>query len=503
MKAALEAYLTTLNRGTTHREAVLAAAHAMQARPADVVGHAGLLARCRTAIAPVATGLTSSLRRVPIGSRAAIVRVRAGGRYPVVANKGRYAAGVHDPPVDLARRVVEQCLAASDGIARVGVDIACGSGAFLVAMSEAGLTELYGMDTSALCLEVAAVACPSARLLRDEPTKHGPPADLLVGAAPYTARSDLDAARRFDFRHRFPWLGRTLDVVSGFAAAASERARPGGGIGLLLPTDSLVRPHGALWRARFVTRHRVVELVGPLSLPGVRVDASILVAQAGCGPAPLPAYGVTAAEALGVDNVVLDAERRPGDIATMSCIEQHSVPLGDLATISGGVHVVGPGETVPADLVTSQPGEGRVPFAESRGFFAGDRRWLLFKPARLHRATSREIHERPKVVAMRSRARGGLRCEVDRSGVFIGASLTSVVPLDDGVSPESVHALLSTRAVEGWLRVRHGRVTDLTPRVLAEIPFPKAWLGGVSGSLSSAWGVSKVAMESLEDRAQR
>lgn len=503
MKAALEAYLTTLNRGTTHREAVLAAAHAVQQRPADVVEQAGLLARCRTAVAPVATGLTSSLRKVPIGSRAAIVRVNAGARYPVVAHKARYTLGVHDPPVDLARRVVEQCLAASDGVANVGVDIACGSGAFLVAMAEAGLTELYGMDTSTLCLEVAAVACPSARLLRDDPTKHGPPADLLVGAAPYTPRSDLDASRRFDFRHRFPWLGRTLDVVSGFAASASERARPGGGIGLLLPTDALVRPHGSPWRARFVRRHRIFELVGPISLPGVRVDASILVAQAGSGPSPLPAYGLAAEEALDVHNVVLDPERRPGDIALMRCIEQHSIPLGELADISGGIHVVGPGEIVPADLLTGRPGEGRVPFAESRGFFAGDRRWLLYKPGRLHRATSREIHERPKVVAMRSRARGGMRSEVDRSGVFVGASLTAVAPLAGGVSPESVQALLSAPAIEGWLRVRHGRVTDLTPRVLAEIPFPKAWLDGDSGSLSSAWGVSEAAIESLEDRAQR
>ncbi len=503
MQAALEAYLSTLTAGGTHRDGVLAAAMAERDQPWNVVQHAGLLARCRPAVAPVPTGLTSSLRKVPMGSRASIVRVGAGQRYPVLVQKRRYRSGVHDAPPDLARDIVEQAIAASDGRVHVGMDIACGPGAFLVAMAEAGVGEIYGSDVDPLCLEVAAIACPGARLLQDDPTKHGPPADLVVGTPPFVARQRVDGPRRFDFRHRFPWLGRTVDFAAGFAATAVDRVRPGGGIGLVLPTESMVRPSGSTWRARFVARHQVVELVGPMPFPGTTTDVTMLVAQAGGGPSWLPAYGLHAREALTADNVVLDPQLRPGDIEMMRRIQASSTPLSEVAKVSAGIGLVDPGSDVPANLVTQHPGEGRVPFAEARGFFAGERHYLLYKPSRLHRPTTRSLHERPKVVLQRARARSAIRAEVDRSGVYVGASCTVVTPEHPALSVEMVHALLTSMALEGWLRVKNGRVTDLTPRIIGEIPIPNAWLEGRSAELPTAWGVSDAAVESLAERGTR
>ena len=500
MRAALEAYLTTLNGGASHHDAVVAAAYAVRSEPWEVVQSAGLLARCRPAIAPVTTGLTPSLRRVPMGSRAAVVSVKAGQSYPVVADKRRYGRGVHDPPVDLARRVVEQAIAASDGQIATGMDIACGPGAFLVALAEAGVTEIYGVEADALCLAVAAIACPRARLLQDDAVKHGPPVDLLVGGPPYVPRLEMDARRRFDFRHRFPWLGGVLDPVAGFAAAAAGRVRPGGGLGIVLPTEALVLPHGSPWRRRFVERHHVYELVGPMPFPGSSVDTTILVAQAGSGPGALPAFGLAPAEALAADNVVLDPERRPGDAELLATIRAHSVPLGTVARVSAGITLVEQGQRIPSDLVTDRPGEGRVPFAETRRFFAGEHRYLLYKPARLHRATERSLHEDPKVVVQRSRRAGPIRAEVDRAGIYVGDSLTVVAPEKDGVDPDPIHELLTHPALEGWLRVHYGRVTDLTPRILASIPFPKAWNNGVSGGLAAAWGVEEALLEGLAHR---
>jgi hypothetical protein len=107
------------------------------------------------------------------------------------------------------------------------------------------------------------------------------------------------------------------------------------------------------------------------------------------------------------------------------------------------------------------------------------------------------------VVVQRSRARGVFRIAVDREGVFVGASLTVVAPPVGGVPVDAIHALLASPAVEGWLRLRHGRVTDLTPPVLSGIPFPKAWLTGSSGPLAAAWGVGEQALASLEARGKR
>lgn len=504
MEIALGAYLRRVASGADHHAAAVAAARAVRQRPWDVVHHAGRLARCTVAVAEKDLGLTATLRVVAPTSRAAIARVDAGQPYPTLAHEGRRVRGAFDTPVDMARRVVEATLQAVDGPVRTGLDLACGPGAFLLAMTEAGVPEVFGTDIDATALAVAQVACPKARLLQEDALKHGPEVDVLCGNPPYVPPERQDRAMRLELRRRFPWLHGRFDLVVPFAAVAAERVRPGGGLGLVLPTSAMVQPYGRVLRERWVQRHRLTELVGPLPFPGASVDVTLLVLQAGAGPAPLPPHGVPAADVLALPSIPLDPELMPGDLALVRRVRAASVPLGDLCHIDTGLVAHGP-HGGKAELLSDVPGEGRVPYADARGFFRGERQWLDYRPDVMHRAKTPALFEGPKVVLQRIRGRQPVQAAIDLEGTYVGHTCTVVQATDPRVALEAVLDVVQAELVDALVRIERGSRLDLYPRDVASMPFPRAWLGrsGARPPLDEAWGLQPAEVEQLVRRAAR
>ncbi|MBT3223981.1 MAG: hypothetical protein HN348_33350, partial [Proteobacteria bacterium] len=136
MKEALSAYLVEINRSGDHGSAVMSAAECL-ADPWDVVTKAGLLARCRPAVAKNDLALRDDLRVMSPGFAQAFA-IPQGAAYPQLDRSNRRLQGAFDTPKLLARQVVESALAAGDNEVQVGLDPACGTGAFLLAMAERG-----------------------------------------------------------------------------------------------------------------------------------------------------------------------------------------------------------------------------------------------------------------------------------------------------------------------------------------------------------------------------
>src|SRR6185436_3935960 len=128
MKQALEAWLAAAGRGADHVESCRAAAEAVASDPWAVVEQAGALARATPDVAPEDLWLDERLRVRPRG----IVQVPRGAPYPRLDRNGKKRRGAFDTPREMARRDV--AMAGEGSSAR---DIACGTGAFLVALDEA------------------------------------------------------------------------------------------------------------------------------------------------------------------------------------------------------------------------------------------------------------------------------------------------------------------------------------------------------------------------------
>lgn len=502
VKRAIDAWLHAAARGGDPIRWAAAAAEAVSADPWDVVHLAGRLARCKPAVAERDLGLTSTLAEVEVDSRQAVVRVAAGQTFPRPDQPGRRSRGAFDTPADLARLVVRSALAAASGPVEVGLDPACGTGAFLVAMVEAGVREVYGTDLDPAALAVAQVAAPSARVVVEDALKWGPSADVVCGNPPYVPPERQDRILRAELRRRFPWLRGRFDLVIPFAATAAERVRPGGGLGLVLPAPALVQPYGAPLRRRWVERHRIHELAGPEPFPGASVDVMRVVVQVGAGPAPLPRHGLPAAELLRLANAPLNPELRPGDVLLVERIRAASVPLGTLALVDTGLVAHG-ADGGKSRLIHDEPGEGRVPYADAREFFAGQRRWLDYQPKRMHRAKTRSMFEQPKLVIQRLRGKGAVRAELDRDGVYLGHTCTIVQPRGIDVPLDRLLELVRSPLVDGLTRVEAGQRLDLYPRDVAAFPVPKAWLRDPSQPLEAAWALSSADVARLEALAAR
>lgn len=486
---ALRAWLDRAARGGDRLACVVAAAEVTAADPWAVVQHAGLLARCTLQPAPRPLGLTAGLRAVAPTAPSAVVRVEAGQPYPAIDRVGRRARGAFDTPPALARRLVRAALGTAEGRVRSGLDPACGTGAFLLAMAEAGVDAVEGGDLDPVALAVASVAVPRARLSLRDALEPGPPVDLVCGNPPYVPPERQDRAYRAALRSRFPWLHGRFDLVVPFAAVAADRVRPGGALGLILPTSALVQPYGAALRRRWVERHRVALLSGPEPFPGASVRVALLVLQIDRGPAPLP-RGVPADELLRLDTVPLEPDLRPGDVPLVEAVRARSLRLGQLAHVDTGLVAHGPGGGK-ARLLREAPGPGRVPFADARDFFAGRHGWLSWEPDAMHRAKDPEVFEAPKIVIQRLRGGGPVRAAIDCEGIYVGHTCTVVVPRDERLDLERALELIRSPLVDAVVRIERGQRLDLYPHDVASIPVPLAWLDGSETRLEEAWGLSE------------
>ena len=502
MIRAVEAYLAATMRGADHHAAVVASAEAVAARPWDVVHFAGLLARCRRETADRDLGLSRGLRIVKADGRAAIARVDAGQQFPTIDRSGRRNRGAFDTPVDMARRVVTAALKSCVDTPQIGLDPACGTGAFLVAMVEAGVPEVFGTDLDATALAVAQIAAPRARVVVEDALKHGPQVDVICGNPPFVPPERQDKQLRAELRRRFPWLKGRFDLVIPFAAAAAERVRAGGGLGLVLPAPAMVQPYGAVLRRRWVERHAFTELSGPHPFPGAAVNVMIVAMTIDAGRGAMPAFGLMPEELLRLPNVPLNPNLQPGDVDLIEAIRERSTPLGGLAMVDTGVVAHGP-EGSKNRLLHDEAGEGRVPYADARGFFAGEHRWLQYEPAQMHRAKSPDMFELPKIVIQRLRGHSPVRAAIDRDGVYVGHTCTVVQSRDGRATLERLLEIIQSPISDAMTRIERGDRLDLYPRDVAAFPFPTAWLDGSDAPLSAALGLKPDQLRRLRAMAER
>lgn len=502
MRGALQAWLLAAARGADHVAACRAAAEVDALEPWEVVRNAGLLARCEPTPAPHDLGLDAHLRVREVNDPACIARVAAGAPFPQLANAGRRARGAFDTPVAMARQLVAAARLAVEGRCEVALDPACGPGAFLVALLEAGLREVRGADIDPAALAVASVAAPSARLSLADAFSGGEVVDLVVGNPPFVPPERQDRLLRARVKVRFPWMRGRFDLVVPFAELATERVRRGGAVGLIVPSAMLSQPYAAPLRRRWVQRHELIELAGPYPFPGASVDVGLVVMRCHTGPAPLPLFGIAPDELLRLENAPLNPDLMPGDIALVEKIRDASFPLGSFCRIDTGVVAHGP-KGGKERLITDTKRPGSVPYADAREFFEGDHRWLQYDPAEMHRPKSPEMFENPKIVIQRLRGRKPVRAAIDWDGIYVGHTCTVVYPRQHRVPLDRVLDLVRSPLIDGLSRIESGHRLDLYPRDVASFPVPKAWIDRPHLGLAEAWGLLPAEIERLESWAAR
>lgn len=502
MRAALIAWLDRVARGADPVAAAMAAAEAEAADPWAVVAHAGLLARCAVGVASADLGLDAALRPVSPGAPRAIVRVERGAPIPVPRNEGRSGLGAFDTPRALARDLARRTVGAASRPVREGLDPACGSGAFLVALGELGLARVRGGDLDPAVLAVARIAAPRAVIELADGLLPGDPADVVVGNPPYVPPERQDKALRERLRREMPWLTGRFDLAVPFAARATERVAPGGALGLLITSAVMSQRYGAPLRRRWLQRSRVVHLSAPRPFPGAAVEVSEIVLRPGEPPGPVGEGGPEAAELLALDNAPLDPSLRPGDAALVAKIRAASAPLGRTCEVDTGVvaHSAAGGRSL---LLFDAPGPRRVRYADAADFFAGRTRWLDYDPARMHRAKRPDLFERPKIVVQRVRGRRPVRAAIDRDGIYVGHTCTVIRPFDEAVAIERLLDLVRSPLVDGVVRVEAGHRLDLYPRDVAAIPVPRRWRDEPGLDLATAWGLTSAEVARLLELATR
>lgn len=496
MKRALAAWLDAAGRGGSPTDAARAGAEALAGHPWEVVAHAGLLARSKVAIAEEDLGLTRQLKVRPVDANGVIATVSQGQPYPAFDQSGRRSRGAFDTPAAMARTTVEAALAASRLPVVTGRDPACGTGAFLVAMQEAGIPEVSGTDLDETALAVARVAAPGARVAVGDALAPSDPVDLVSGNPPYVPPERQDKQLRERLRARFPWLRGRFDLVIPFAAVAALSVRPGGAVALILPAAAMVQNYGAPLRRQWVERHRIARLDGPMPFPGAKVDVVRVVLCSEDGPAEVADTGVHASELLLLDHVPIVRSMAPGDIALVEAIRSRSVSLSELAIVDTGVVAHGIHGSKER-LLHDEEADGRVKYADARDFFAGRHRWLDYQPKRMHRAKRPSLFEPPKLVVQRLRGSGPVRAAVDREGIYVGHTCTVVTPRRQTVPLERLLSLVQSPLAAGVIRVERGARLDLYPRDVASMPVPRRWLSEPDLPLAEAWELSEEQCDRL------
>ncbi|MEM6930020.1 MAG: hypothetical protein AAF602_23985 [Myxococcota bacterium] len=498
MQIALARYLDARARGADHRQGVRAAAEAVAGDPWRVVREAGALARARPHRAEADLGLTAELRPVAPDDARAVARIEAGQPHPTLDLPGRRSQGAFDTPTDLAREVARATVTTARR-ARRGLDPACGAGAFLVAMAEAGVPDLVGTDLDPVVVEVARVACPRARVSVADALEPGELADVVCGNPPFVRPERQDKGLRAELRRRLPWLRGRFDMVVPLAALAAERVEPGGALGLVLPFATLVQPYASSLRRRWLRRYRLRRLEGPRPFGGAAVKVGWIVVEVGPGPAA-DRWPVDAA--LRLPDAPLSPTLAPGDVEIVERMTACSETLGMFCEIDTGLVAHGRSGGK-ARLLTDRPEAGTVPYADARDFFSGDRRFLRYRPDEMHRPKRPQLFEDPKLVIQRLRGRSPVRAAVDRDGIYVGHTCTVARPWGPGLDLDALVELVRSPLVDGFTRIRCGARLDLYPRDVRAIPVPLRWLVNPDVDLACAYGLDARAVDRLADIVTR
>ncbi len=457
----------------------------------------GALARARPVRVEEATAVGPTLQRVSVSSRTACWGVDAGEELPIWDGSGRRRRGAFDTPRDLAREVVEAALQASSRGSASGLDPACGTGAFLLALDEAGVGEIIGVDSDPVALAVARQLVPRARLVQaDSFTAELPCADVVVGNPPFVPPERQDKALRRQLVARFPWLVGRFDLAVPFAELAVQSTLPGGGLGLVVPASLLVQPYGLTWRRRWIETHGLRHLRGPLAFPGASVQVALLALTEGAGPSNVPG-GLSAQAVMSLPASPFDPKVQPSDLALVQAIRTASLPLGSLAKVDTGLVVHGPmgGKD---RLLRDKEEPGTVPYVDARDLFRGKTRWLHYRPNEMHRPKSPALFAPAKLLVQRLRGGGPVKGRVDREGRFAGHTLLVAVPREDcPIDPERLLSVVCSPVAQAVTRVERGPRLDLYPEDLRSLPVPLRWLQNQDLPLHEAWGLGPAQADQL------
>jgi SAM-dependent methyltransferase len=497
---ALRHWTETRATGASHGVSCAAATQAVLDAGADrweAQALAGALARARPQVLPDGGGVGARLDRVAAGSRRAVWSVGPGGEVPTWDSGGRKRRGAFDTPRDLAREVVAAALAAATGPTRRGLDPACGTGAFLLALDEVGLEEIVGVDPDPVALAVAAVLVPRAQLhQRDAFSEALPQSDVVVGNPPFVPPERQHKGLRRQLTARVPWLRGRFDLAVPFAEVALECTRPGGGLALVLPAAMTVQPYGETWRRRWLAQHSLRSLRGPVDFPGASVQVVLLGLTRDGTPGPVPG-GLPSADVLSLPAAPLDPHVSLADLALARRVRTASKPLGSLCRVDTGLVAHGPlgGK---ARLLRDGPGPGRVPFVDAQDLFAGEQRWLSYRPQEMHRPKSPALFEAPKLLIQRLRGGASVRAQVDRTGLYAGHTLLVAQPHPASpVDPERLLKVVCAPVAQAVNRVERGARLDLYPQDLRDLPVPTSWLAGGQEPLPQAWGLTLAEADTL------
>lgn len=194
------------------------------------------------------------------------------GDTPPAMGRKPSRGGVHFTPPYIARSLAEEAIHRLGDLAGrpelVVMDIACGSGAFLVEClralerkAYAGRVRVVGRDVSASAVSMARFvlgiavrewpgADRSSTDVRVGDALHDPlpQADVIVLNPPFVVGQDLEPERREQLRGLLSLKKGHLDLSMGFVALAVRCLRPGGAMAALMPAKLLEADGAAAWR---------------------------------------------------------------------------------------------------------------------------------------------------------------------------------------------------------------------------------------------------------------
>ena len=391
---------------------------------------------------------------------------------------------------------MRSALAAAEIGVQTGLDPACGTGAFLLALRELGVPSIMGFELDPRAAVVAQVAVPKASIEVGDGFHLSGKADVVVGNPPFVPPERQNKQMRFRLKQQYPWLRGRFDLAVPFAACSVERVNKGGAVGLVLPASLMVQPYATPMRKQWVERHHIRTLSNTTPFPGAAVEIVCLSMTVGAGPAPLPNHGLMPRDLLALRSIPLQPALMPGDPKLIERIRKRSLCLGDLATIDTGVVSHGK-QGGKAALLHDEPTPERVPYVDAKDLQENRTRWLEYRPELMHRAKSPALFESPKVLVQRLRGNGPVRAWIDHSGLYAGHTLTIIRPPAHGISPQSVFNLITDPLVDGLIRMENGSRLDLYPRDVRSIPVPMVWQTDPSIPLAEAWELNSAEVERL------